>query len=57
MGVCNGYRYHDLRRPVWIDVKLVLASLRGQPRAEREWRADDEMLLEIAAKPDDREMY
>lgn len=54
MGTCNGYHYHDLRPEDKQPKPLVWVP----PYPERE--ADERMLAEIAAAPEDeeaREMY
>ena len=58
MGACNGYPYHDLRRPSLPPdegkrMVCLLFSKRGREEAERTWEADDAMLKTIVAKQED----
>ena len=56
MGACNGYRYHDLRpRDDYARAHdLCRISVRDEAEARKALAADDVMLLEIAAKPEDQ---
>lgn len=59
MGACNGYRYYELRHDwTYGDVRPLVWShstpfIPDYPERE----ADEKMLAEIAAKPEEWEMY
>lgn len=59
MGACNGYRYHDLSKGNRHSLKPRAATFKDiiVVPAYPEREADEKMLAEIAAKPEDREMY
>ena len=53
MGACNGYRYHELRPDKNVASDAQVEALLSYPGQE----ADEEMLAEIADKPEVEEMY
>lgn len=53
MGACNGYWYHDLRPDRNVPSREQVEAPLSYPERE----ADEEMLAEIADKPEVEEMY